>query len=113
MNGYLLNGHGLHNLYARQLSPDPQLSLHTFKESCYSSRSFVGCLRLEMQLKEHEGCMNCINVSPSGELLASGSDDLLVVLWDRARGRKVAKIESGHYANVFQVCREGGREGRD
>ncbi len=69
-------------------------------------------LKLERQLKEHEGCVNCINFSPSGELLASGSDDLQVVLWDWAKGRKMAKLESGHHANVFQVClSDEGREG--
>lgn len=60
-------------------------------------------LRLEHKLEEHEGCVNCINFSPSGQLLASGSDDLQVVLWDWVKGTKMAKFESGHIANVFQV----------
>ena len=61
-------------------------------------------MRLEHQLKEHEGCVNCINFSSSGQVLASGSDDLQVVMWDWAKGTKLAKLDSGHVANVFQVC---------
>ena len=60
-------------------------------------------LRLERRLKEHNGCVNCINFSWSGRWLASGSDDLHVVLWDWARGNMVSKFDSGHVANVFQV----------
>lgn len=50
--------------------------------------------------------MNCINFSFDGRLLASGSDDLHVVLWDWAKGRPVGKLDSGHVANVFQVRKE-------
>ena len=60
-------------------------------------------LTLESRLKEHQGCVNCINFSWAGNLLASGSDDLQVVLWDWAGGKVVKKFDTGHVANVFQV----------
>jgi len=39
----------------------------------------------------------------SGDLLASGSDDLDIVIWDWAKGKKKIAYESGHTSNVFQV----------
>lgn len=90
-------------LFARQMSFDPYCSLAPLKRKLYGCPSMVERLQLERKLKEHEGCVNCINFSWSGRLLASGSDDLHVVLWDWARGCVVSKFDSRHVANVFQV----------
>lgn len=38
----------------------------------------------------------------SGQLLASGSDDTNVVLWDWARNKPLSTIKTGHKSNVFQ-----------
>ena len=103
MNGYTLNGDCLRNLYTRQLCPDPYNYLSTFEQSYYGLRSFVQRLKLDKTLKEHDGCVNCINFSTGGEVLVSGSDDLHVVLWNWEKGNLLAKVESGHMANVFQV----------
>ena len=40
----------------------------------------------------------------SGTLLASGSDDLHVAIWDWQERKMVACFDSGHRSNVFQVC---------
>ena len=90
-------------LFARQVSPDPVLLLEGIKPRVYSRRSSVQRMRLERNLESHQGCVNCINFSAGGELLASGSDDLQIVLWDWQRGAPVSKFETGHVANVFQV----------
>ncbi len=95
--------HYLYNLYDRQLSRDPFPRLPLFQRNLYSCKSFVQRLRLEKQLEGHQGCVNCINFSFSGQLLASGSDDLHLILWDWARGKVVGKYDTGHVANVFQV----------
>lgn len=95
--------HCLQYLYNRQLSLDPFQQLTAFKRHYYSIQSFVQRLRLEKNLVGHEGCVNCINFSFSGQLLASGSDDLHLILWDWARGKSVGKYNTGHVANVFQV----------
>ena len=39
----------------------------------------------------------------SGTLLASGSDDLHIVLWNWVRNRRALIYDSGHRSNVFQV----------
>ena len=90
-------------LNARQLSHDPLLAQPWFQQQWYGLPSFVKRLRLEKRLEAHEGCVNCINFSPSGQLLVSGSDDLHVVIWDWVRGRMLSKLESGHISNIFQV----------
>lgn len=55
------------------------------------------------KLERHDGCVNCLNFCTSGELLASGSDDLRIIIWDWARKRSLCVANSGHQANVFQV----------
>ena len=94
----------LPNLGSRQLSHDPLQGLSRLQEQCYGLPSVVRRLSLQHRLEAHEGCVNCINFSGSGQLLASGSDDLHVVVWDWERGRMVSKLESGHISNIFQVC---------
>ncbi|CAI8025226.1 DDB1- and CUL4-associated factor 8 [Geodia barretti] len=93
----------LPNLGSRQLSHDPLQGLSRLQEQCYGLPSVVRRLSLQHRLEAHEGCVNCINFSGSGQLLASGSDDLHVVVWDWERGRMVSKLESGHISNIFQA----------
>ena len=91
------------SLLNRHVAADMYPSLPALKRQLYSLPSMVQRLALERRLQEHEGCVNCINFSWAGNLLASGSDDLQVVLWDWAKGKPVSKFASGHVANVFQV----------
>ena len=60
-------------------------------------------LTLVEQMKYHEGCVNSLCFNRIGTLLASGSDDLNVVLWNWQRGRPSLIYESGHRSNVFQA----------
>jgi len=47
---------------------------------------------------------NCVIVThPPYSLLASGSDDLDVMLWDPLAKKCVAKIQTGHSGNIFSV----------
>ena len=97
--------HRAHDLLlARELCPDPAMLLRDQRTQYYSSVSVVQRLRLEKRLESHNGCVNCINFSHGGDLLASGSDDLHVVLWDWQRGAAVSRFDTGHHSNVFQVC---------
>ncbi|XP_053561071.1 DDB1- and CUL4-associated factor 8 isoform X2 [Bombina bombina] len=67
------------------------------------SRSFVQRFHLLHGLDGHSGCVNTLHFNQRGTLLASGSDDLKVVVWDWVRRKPVLEFESGHKSNVFQA----------
>ncbi|CAL7933171.1 unnamed protein product [Xylocopa violacea] len=74
-----------------------------FQRKYYGSLHVVEHFKLTYQLNEHEGCVNALNFNKNGNLLASGSDDLNVVIWDWAIGKKHHSFASGHRSNIFQV----------
>lgn len=71
-------------------------------EAC-GARVFVQRFCLQYGLERHAGCVNTLHFNQRGSWLASGSDDLKVVVWDWVRRRPVLEFESGHKSNVFQV----------
>ena len=79
------------------------LSSGEFRQQHQVTREFIERLGLEKQLLAHEGCVNCVQWSDNGELLASGSDDLHVIVWDPFRGRVVRSLNTGHAGNIFSV----------
>ncbi|XP_078489109.1 DDB1- and CUL4-associated factor 8-like isoform X1 [Ciona intestinalis] len=62
-------------------------------------------LELQWKLDKHDGCVNALHFNQSGTLLASGSDDLHVMLWDWKDkfADPVISYDSGHRSNVFQA----------
>ncbi|KAG0639608.1 WD40-repeat-containing domain protein [Tuber brumale] len=72
--------------------------------SFYGARSWIERLDLVAELSGHEGCVNTLCWSRSGELLASGSDDQQVnihtVYPDFALN---TRIDTGHTQNIFSV----------
>ena len=81
-------------------------SSQQFVRRVCGARSFVQRLELQGRLERHTGCVNTLHFNPSGTRLASGSDDLRVVIWDWARRRAELEFDSGHKSNVFQVSKE-------
>ncbi|CAG9785825.1 unnamed protein product [Diatraea saccharalis] len=73
-----------------------------FEQKFYGSLHVVYRMDKLYQLNQHKGCVNSINFHPEGHLLASGSDDQNVVVWDWARNRALQTIKTGHRSNVFQ-----------
>ncbi|CAL8103437.1 unnamed protein product [Calicophoron daubneyi] len=81
------------------LNPDPQ----TFQESIQGSLWAVTRLHLENKFKCHTGCVNALCFNSVGNLIASGSDDVKVVVTNWITGERVAKYSTGHCMNIFHV----------
>ncbi|CAH0714662.1 unnamed protein product, partial [Brenthis ino] len=73
-----------------------------FEEKFYGSLHAVYRLDKLHNLLKHRGCVNSINFHPEGRLLASGSDDTNVIVWDWAKKTALQTIKTGHKSNVFQ-----------
>ncbi|KAM6948780.1 DDB1- and CUL4-associated factor 8 [Aplochiton taeniatus] len=76
---------------------------HQFVKRVCGARGLVQRLELQGRLERHTGCVNTLHFNPSGTRLASGSDDLRVVIWDWAIRRAELEFDSGHKSNVFQA----------
>lgn len=68
-----------------------------------SMKSLINRLGLDYELSGHSGCVNCLEWNRDGSILASGSDDLKVILWDPLLKRKLTVIDTGHQGNIFSV----------
>lgn len=79
-----------------------------FRTRVCGSLNVVERLELMYKLENHDGCVNSLNFSQDGRLLASGSDDRRVVLWNWASNTVARVFPSGHYSNVFQTKFYGG-----
>ncbi|XP_013100604.2 WD and tetratricopeptide repeats protein 1 isoform X1 [Stomoxys calcitrans] len=68
-----------------------------------ASPPFLQRLELDSVLKGHEGCVNCLEWSSCGRILASGSDDFHLILWNPFAQKIVRKILTKHTGNMFSV----------
>ncbi|GFN97618.1 WD and tetratricopeptide repeats protein 1 [Plakobranchus ocellatus] len=67
------------------------------------TQALIKRLGLEKELEGHGGCVNCLEWNASGSLLASGSDDLHVMLWNPLKHKTISRIRTGHQGNIFSV----------
>lgn len=74
-----------------------------FREKVQGSVNLVKRFELQCKLEYHDGCVNALHFNRIGTLLASGSDDLNIVLWNWIRQRPALYYDSGHRSNVFQA----------
>ncbi|EDW00746.1 WD and tetratricopeptide repeats protein 1 [Drosophila grimshawi] len=69
----------------------------------HASPAYIDRLEQETVLAGHEGCVNCLEWTSDGLLLASGSDDYKVMIWDPFRKQRVHTINTKHLGNIFSV----------
>ncbi|KAG5683678.1 hypothetical protein PVAND_012944 [Polypedilum vanderplanki] len=65
--------------------------------------SFIERLDLQTKLIGHEGCVNCLEFTSSGNVLASASDDLHVFLWNPYTTKKITSFQTPHRGNIFSI----------
>ncbi|ETN64491.1 hypothetical protein AND_003762 [Anopheles darlingi] len=78
-------------------------SARLFERRIYSSLYVAKHLALSHRLRGHRGCVNSLNFNADGTLLASGSDDLRLKLWQWPTGKLLHTVQTGHRQNVFQT----------
>ncbi|XP_033984673.1 DDB1- and CUL4-associated factor 6 isoform X1 [Trematomus bernacchii] len=66
-------------------------------------KEFVQRLKLEGTLNVHDGCVNTISWSDTGEYLLSGSDDTFLVISNPYNKKVKKSIRSGHRTNIFSA----------
>ena len=74
-----------------------------FSHHYYDSLHVPKRLALMYKMEFHRGCVNALSFNTKGTLLASGSDDFYIAVWDWAREKAIITYKSGHHNNVFQV----------
>ncbi|GFN86123.1 Ddb1- and cul4-associated factor 8-like [Plakobranchus ocellatus] len=97
------NWFALRELRKREYCNTGRLGSSWFREGVQGSLHMVRRLVTVKRMELHEGCVNALSFNRIGTLLASGSDDLNVVLWNWQKARPSVSYESGHRSNVFQA----------
>ncbi|XP_057368390.1 WD and tetratricopeptide repeats protein 1-like [Daphnia carinata] len=90
----------IHYLKSKEIN-DSLIPIYQPKLS--SMKSLIDRLGLDYELSGHSGCVNCLEWNKDGSVLASGSDDLHIILWNPFLKRKIASIDTGHQGNIFSV----------
>ncbi|KAI0489060.1 hypothetical protein KFK09_028901 [Dendrobium nobile] len=79
------------------------LTPRSFANVFGASEGLVRRLTICKKLDKHRGCVNTISFNNSGDLLVSGSDDRMIMVWHWDSGTVKLSFHSGHGNNVFQA----------
>ncbi|WOL16800.1 DDB1- and CUL4-associated factor 8 isoform X2 [Canna indica] len=91
---------GVVEIYRRELGDFPP---RAFAYRFGASEDLVLRFGIHRKLDKHTGCVNTVSFNADGDILASGSDDTKVILWDWDAGLVKLSFNSGHSDNVFQA----------
>lgn len=67
------------------------------------TRELLPGVKLARTLEEHEDIVTSLAFDPTGQVLASGSKDGTLILWDVVSGRPLRTLE-GHSGRCFKDC---------
>ncbi|XP_065353330.1 WD and tetratricopeptide repeats protein 1 isoform X1 [Cloeon dipterum] len=76
---------------------------NSVRQKLQVTKAMIDRLGLEKELHGHTGCVNCLEWNTRGDILASASDDVQVILWDPFKHKILKTIRTGHQGNVFTV----------
>lgn len=83
----------------REICPNWQSS--HFQRAIQSSSHYMEKLELLHVLHGHDGCVNSVLFSDSGNHIITGSDDMCVKLFDACSGEQVDSMSTIHTNNIF------------
>lgn len=72
--------------------------------SIFLVQDLVLRLGIHRKLNQHRGCVNTVSFNLDGDILVSGSDDRMVILWEAETGKVKLSFHSCHSSNIFQAC---------
>lgn len=73
------------------------------KNRLKAAPQFIQNLDVEAKLEGHVGCVNCLEWSSNGRLLASGSDDNRLIIWKPFHHKPLYDLITPHQGNIFSV----------
>ncbi|CAG9768911.1 unnamed protein product [Ceutorhynchus assimilis] len=73
------------------------------RKYCQFTYELIQRLGCSFELEGHQGCVNCLEWTADGSILASGSDDTKVILWDPVRRKQIHTVATNHFGNIFSV----------
>ncbi|XP_060813250.1 WD and tetratricopeptide repeats protein 1-like isoform X1 [Bombus pascuorum] len=76
---------------------------YAVSQKLHVTENLISRLGLEKELVGHTGCVNCLEWNESGQILASASDDMNIILWDPFRYEKKLILRTRHHGNIFSV----------
>ncbi|KAK1128068.1 hypothetical protein QLX08_000657 [Tetragonisca angustula] len=76
---------------------------YAVSQKLHVTENLISRLGLEKELIGHTGCVNCLEWNESGQILASASDDMNIILWDPFRYEKKLILRTRHHGNIFSV----------
>ncbi|XP_059166658.1 DDB1- and CUL4-associated factor 5-like [Physella acuta] len=84
------------------------LSLTNSKQILFGHRTALSQSLFKTDLRGHFGCVNAIEYSSDGELIASGGDDRRLLIWNVAQTifnkKKPTVIDTLHISNINSCC---------